>query len=78
MLGYVHTATTAQILEQADQRQLFAGGLGRIAGQQGIEFVRPPPELRSGLNFTLVFERRFARPQHLADRVPRHPQVPSD
>ena len=69
---------TAQILEQANQCQLFAGGLGRIAGQQRIKFVGPLPELRARLDFTLVFEGRLTRPQHFGDRVPRHPQVPRD
>jgi hypothetical protein len=32
----------------------------------------------SGLDLTLVFERRLTRPQHLAHRVPGHLQVPCD
>ena len=71
-------APLTQVLEQADQGQLLAGGLGRIAGQQCVELFCPSPEFRSGLDFTLVFERRLARPQHFADRVSGHLQVPRD
>jgi hypothetical protein len=47
-------AAPAQLLEDADQRQLLAEGLGRIAFQQVIEFRRPPPQLRPRLHVPLV------------------------
>ena len=71
-------ASIAQFLEQADQRELLTSRLGGIAGQQGIELGCPSSELRSGLDFSFVLERGLARPQHLADRVPGHLQVPGD
>jgi len=49
-------AAAAQLLEDPDQRQLLAGGLGGIAGQQVVELRRPSPELRSRLNLALVLE----------------------
>ena len=71
-------AAPAQFLEDADQRQLLAGGLGRVPCQQFVEFCRPPPQLRPRLDVPLVLERCLPRPQHLADRVPGHLQVPGD
>jgi hypothetical protein len=43
-----------EFLEDADQRQLLAEMLGRIAFQQVIEFRRPPPQLRPRLHVPLV------------------------
>src|ERR1700681_2351553 len=40
-----------------------------------VKLLRPSPELRSGLDFALVFERSLTRPQHFADRGPGHGQV---
>ena len=71
-------ATPAQFLEDPDQRQLLAGSLRRIARQQLVEFCCPSAQLRSRLDLTFVLERRLSRPQHLADRVPGHLQVPGD
>jgi hypothetical protein len=69
-------AAPPQFLKDPDQRQLLAGGLFGIAGQQGVEFFRPPPELRARLDIALVFKGGLARPQDFADRVPGHLQVP--
>ena len=57
--GIVATVVTApaSVLEDADQRQLLAERLGRIAFQRFIEFSRPPPQLRPRLDVTLVLER---------------------
>ncbi len=70
--------TLAQFLEHADQCELLAGRLGRVARQQRFEHLCPSSELRSGLDLTFVFEGCLARPQHFADRVPRDPEVPRD
>jgi hypothetical protein len=70
--------TLAQFLEHADQRELFAGRLDRVARQQRVESFCPSSELRSRLDFSFVFERCLTRPQHLANRVPRDLQVPRD
>jgi len=48
-------AASAQFLENPDQRQLLAEGLGRIAFQQFIELRRPSPQLRPRLHVSLVF-----------------------
>ena len=64
--------------EDADQRQLLAERLGRIAFQQPIEFSRPPSQLRPRLNLTVVLERSLPRPQYLADRVPGYLQIPGN
>ena len=53
-------------------------GLAAFPCQQSIEFVRPSPELRPRLNLTLVLEGCLTGPQHLADRIPGHPQVPGN
>jgi hypothetical protein len=45
-----------QFLEDADQRQLLAEGLGRVALQQFIQFCRPPPQLRPRLDVTFILE----------------------
>jgi hypothetical protein len=45
-----------QFLEDPDQRQLLAGSLRRIARQQLVEFCRPPAQLRSRLDLTLILE----------------------
>jgi hypothetical protein len=71
-------AASAQLLEEPDQRQLLAGGLDRIAGQQVVELRRPSPELRPRLDLALVLERRLARSQHPPDRVAGDPEVPGD
>ena len=49
-------AAPAQILEDPDQRQLFARGLGCVAVQQLVELCGPPSKLWSRLDLTLVFE----------------------
>jgi hypothetical protein len=59
-----------------DQRQLLAGRLGRVAGQQAVELRRPSPELRPWLDLALVLERCLPRAEHPPDRIARHPQVP--
>ena len=46
----------AQLFEDPDQRQLLAGGLGRIACQQRVKFCRPPAQLRPRLHLPLVLE----------------------
>ena len=51
---------SAQLLENADQRQLLAGRLGRVRFQQFTERRRPLPELRSrGRKRTLSWAIRF-------------------
>src|SRR3954452_23704297 len=47
-------AAPAEFLEDPDQRQLLAEGLGRIAFQQFIELGRPSPQLRPRLHVPLV------------------------
>src|SRR6187200_2205395 len=69
---------SAQFLEDPDQRQLLACSLRRITRQQLVDLCCPSSELRSRLDLTLVFEGSLARPQHLAHRIPGHPQVPGD
>src|SRR5262249_43337152 len=71
-------AAHAQVLEDPDQRQLLAGRLGRITFQQFVERTCPSTQLRSWLDLALVLERSLARPQHLTDRVPGHPETPCD
>src|SRR5439155_2641241 len=39
---------------------------------------RPPAQLRPRLDVPVVRERRRPRPHHLADRIPRHAEIPSD
>jgi len=69
-------AAPAELLEDPDQRQLLASRLGRVAFQQFVELSRPSSQLRPRLDGALVFERRLPGSQHLADRVPGHPEVP--
>src|SRR6187200_2501805 len=71
-------AAPAQFLEDPNQRQLLACSLRRITRQQLVDLCCPSSELRSRLDLTLVFEGSLARPQHLAHRIPGHPQVPGD
>jgi len=71
-------ASTAQILEDPDQRQLLASRLDRVPGKQPLELFRPSAELRSGLDLTLIPKGGLARPQNLADRVPGDMQVPRE
>ena len=71
-------AATAQLLEHADQRQLLASRFGGIAGQQSIQLFCPSPQLWSGLDIALISKDARARPQHLANRIPRHLQVSGD
>ena len=49
-------AAPAELLEDPDQRQLLASGLGRIPCQQPVEFCCPSAQLRSRLDNTLVLE----------------------
>src|SRR5262249_2402320 len=71
-------SAAAQVLEDPDQCELLAGRLGGVAGQQLVEVVCPPPELRSWLDLPLVLERCLARPQHPPDRAARHLPAPLD
>src|SRR6266481_2421974 len=57
---------------------MLASRLGRIAFQQFVERSCPSTQLGSWLDVALVLERGLPRPQHLADRVPGHPEVPCD
>src|SRR3954449_12811989 len=43
-----------------------------------IKIRLPTPQLRLRLNVTLVSERRFPRPQHVAHRIARDPQIARD
>src|SRR6266852_9617517 len=70
--------SSAKLFEDPDQRQLFTRGLDRVACQQRAKFCRPPAELRSRLDHTLILEGRLSRPQHFADRIPRYLQVTRD
>src|SRR3984885_1565271 len=49
-------AAPTQLFEDPDQRKLLASGLGCVPSQQPIEFYRPPSQLRSWLDSTLVLE----------------------
>ncbi len=71
-------SSSPELFEDPDQRQLFTRGLDRVACQQHAKFCRPPAELRSRLDHTLILEGCLSRPQHLADRVPRYLQVTRD
>src|SRR5215469_15831265 len=71
-------AAPSQLLEDPDQRQLFASGFSCIAGQQLLELSRPSPQLRPRLDVPLVLKRGLPGPQHLANRVPGHLEVPRD
>src|SRR5216683_8069901 len=71
-------SSSAQLFEDPDQRQLFTRGLDRVACQQRAKFCRPPAELRSRLDHTLILEGCLSRPQHFADRIPRYVQVTRD
>jgi hypothetical protein len=68
----------AQLLEDADQRQPLAKRLGGIAGQKFVELCHPSTQLRPRLDLPLVCKARLSGPQHLADRVPGHLEVPGD
>ena len=69
---------SAQLLENADQRQLLAGRLGRVRFQQFTERRRPLPELRSRLNGALIRKRGLPRPDDFPDDLPRQPQLSTD
>src|SRR5438094_867962 len=71
-------AAPAQVLEDPDERPLLTGRLGLVPRQQRVELGRPPAQLRPRLDVPVVRERRRPRPHHLADRIPRHAEIPSD
>src|SRR5215210_2503072 len=71
-------AETAQLLEDADQRQTLARRLALVPGQQPIEIRPPAPQPRQWLDLPLIAERRLAGPQHLANRVAGDLQVADD
>src|SRR3954470_16039219 len=64
-------AETAQLLEDADERQAPRAG-------QPIEIRPPEPQPRQWLDLPLIAERRLAGPEHLADRVAGDLQVVDD
>src|SRR5207244_10239327 len=74
----VRIAAPAQVLEDPDERPLLTGRLGLVPRQQRLERGRPPAQLRARLDVPVVRERRRPRPHHLADRIPRHAEIPSD
>jgi hypothetical protein len=58
-----------QFLEEPDQGQALAGGLGVIQRKKTIQILLPGADARQGLAFALVVERGCSRAQNLADSV---------
>ena len=71
-------AEIPQLFKKTDQRQALAGRLAVVRHQQPIQLRAPGPYLRLRLNLPLILERRRARAQHLAHRVPRDVQLAGD
>ena len=70
---------SAQLLENADQRQLLAGRLGRVRFQQFTERRRPLPELRSRvLGYSIgAIARALRRPKSTISRELSRNRLPS-
>jgi hypothetical protein len=67
-----------ELFENPDAGQSLALGLAGIRGQHLVERVFPGANLRLRLDGPLVGMLGHPRPDHLAHRVPRHPQIPAD
>ena len=68
-------ATVAQLLVDPDQRQSFALRPPRILGQHLVQLGSPGIDLRTRLRGAVIGELGRARPDNLAHRVPRNPQL---
>ena len=68
-------AKAPKLLENTNQRQPFAPGTAGILREHLIEFGLPLPDLRLGLNRTLVDELRLYGTDNFADDHPRHLQL---
>ena len=71
-------AQPAKLLEDPEQGHAFPARPGRVRGQQPVQLLTPGPDLRLGLRAALVGELRLLRADHLAHRLPRHPQLAAD
>lgn len=71
-------ASIAQLLVNPNQCQPLALGLPVILGQHLVQVGPPRINLRARLRGPVIAELGRARPDHLAHRVPRHPQFPAD
>ena len=67
-----------QLLENPDQGQPLSRRRFDIRGQQPIELLLPPSELRARLHLTLVGKRCLVRAQDLTNRIAGQPQVACD
>ena len=59
-------------------KEVYPTLAARLPVQQLIEIRRPTAQLGSRLDVPIVFEGRLPRPQHLADRVSGHIEVPGN
>ncbi len=71
-------STCPESLENPDAGQPLTLGLAGVRRQHIVELVLPRINLRKWLDGPFVGELGHAGPDHLAHRVPRHPQLPAD
>ena len=71
-------AKPAQRLEQPDQRQPLAAGLGLVGLKQLVQPLPPCAKARHRLLLALVLEVRRLRPDHLTHGLARYPQLAAD
>ena len=71
-------AETAQLFEDAHQRQPFPAPPRRVRCQKPFQLLPPRPQLRLRLHPPLVSERGLARADHLPHDLPRDLQLSAD
>ena len=71
-------AETAQLFEEAHQRQPFPTRPRRVRCQKPFQLLPPRPQLRLRLHPPLVSERGLARADHLPHDLPRDLQLSAD
>ena len=68
----------AKLLVNPNQRQPLALGVSGVLGKHLIQIRPPRIDLGARLVGAIIAELRRTGPDHLANRVPRHPQFPAD